>query len=624
MQAQRPMEIVRASVFTSYKKTTDPKSFRVKMYNEMANANYDLHMLESVGNGPEKCVDISLAVEMLHYATVPNAYDVAILLSGDKDFIPALVRTRQKGRKVGIVAMKTGCNRALYESPHIKDFDVVWIDHFLDELLVPLPPDQVDRKVESVHDRGLLSAFTITKVIYDFIHKSPFENVSSRDIGRYLKGLEIKGGTTLLDDVKLGQSGLRRFLQDRMPTVFEVTDKTGTEKLKREMNDKSYWVSVKSGATESMLVEAKTASLTDEEKQFLTDYQTKSTGGDDLKEEEYFYTLESTTESAHFPKQTIEDVSNRLLNNESGVNKVDLSIFTVTKLKEMCRERNLHVSGTKALLIERIENDVENETQHSTSFESLSNTKRENTMQNEEEQTSKYLEELVSYYITQSGGHVSSRDLGRFLSTNKAYKSDSLSALQQLKKTFGGVASFLNQRTHIFSTMRDQDQTNSESSNNFSFQVELREGNYKLPGYTMPAWQKSPNDNNTILAKQKAPFRKNAHNIASQLRPLNVDQNVSNHIESLMKEYLRATRGVASSRDIGRYLAANSAYGTSSGPNQPYSKRQTALQQLKQNYGSLASYLTSKEDVFSTVSGDLVDTEEGMPASLHTFGVKLK
>ena len=74
------MEIVRASVFTSYKKTTDPSSFRVKMFNEMANANYDVHMLESFGTGPEKCVDISLAVEMLHYATVPNAYDIAILL----------------------------------------------------------------------------------------------------------------------------------------------------------------------------------------------------------------------------------------------------------------------------------------------------------------------------------------------------------------------------------------------------------------------------------------------------------------------------------------------------------------------------------------------------------------
>jgi uncharacterized LabA/DUF88 family protein len=50
--------------------------------------------------GPwEKCVDTQMAVEMLHYATVPNAYDVAVLLTGDKDFLPAMTRTRQKGRK---------------------------------------------------------------------------------------------------------------------------------------------------------------------------------------------------------------------------------------------------------------------------------------------------------------------------------------------------------------------------------------------------------------------------------------------------------------------------------------------------------------------------------------------
>jgi len=60
--------------------------------------------METVGEG-EKCVDIQLAVEMLHYATVPNAYDVAVLLSGDKDFIPALTRTRQKGKQVEVVSM---------------------------------------------------------------------------------------------------------------------------------------------------------------------------------------------------------------------------------------------------------------------------------------------------------------------------------------------------------------------------------------------------------------------------------------------------------------------------------------------------------------------------------------
>jgi len=44
----------------------------------------------------EKCVDISLAVEMMHYASVPGAYDCAVLLSGDKDFMPALARIRQQ------------------------------------------------------------------------------------------------------------------------------------------------------------------------------------------------------------------------------------------------------------------------------------------------------------------------------------------------------------------------------------------------------------------------------------------------------------------------------------------------------------------------------------------------
>lgn len=40
----------------------------------------------------EKCIDISLAVEMMHFASTPGAYDIAVLLSGDKDFMPAMVR----------------------------------------------------------------------------------------------------------------------------------------------------------------------------------------------------------------------------------------------------------------------------------------------------------------------------------------------------------------------------------------------------------------------------------------------------------------------------------------------------------------------------------------------------
>lgn len=607
----RPMEIVRASVFTSYKKTTDPNSFRVKMYNEMANANYDLHMLESVGNGPEKCVDISLAVEMLHYATVPNAYDVAILLSGDKDFIPALVRTRQKGRKVGIVSMRTGCNRALYESPHIKDFNVVWIDDFLDDLLVPLPPDEINSVVESVHDRGLLSAFTITKVIYDFIHNSPFDKVSSRDIGRYLKGMEINDGTTLLDDVKLGQGGLRRFLQDRMSNVFDVIDKTSLERMNRDSNDKSYWISIKSGATDILLMEAKMATFTDEERQFLKDYQSKFADGDDLKEESYFYTIESTSENINLPKQTFSNDIDNVIFNERLDDQEELSRLTVTNLKEICREYNLPVSGTKSVLIERIEQHQREQQKNNDDISTVGSFDEYNGGE------SKYLEDLVKYYVTQNGGYVSSRDLGRFLASNKPYKSDSISALQQLKDMFGGVASFLNQRSDLFVTTKNQDPAIGDASNSYSFGIALRESNPKSIK-SVPSNSFSQNSSRT-----KPQFQQYS-NDSIRSRPKEEDSKVSDYIESLIREYLQARGGLASSRDIGRYLVANSAYNNSKNNSfDTNGRRMTALQQLKDNYGSLASYLSGKESVFTTVSGNMVDSEmEGQ--SRHEFGVKLR
>ena len=34
---------------------------------------------------------------MLYLATVPNAYEIACIVTGDKDFIPALQKTRMLG-----------------------------------------------------------------------------------------------------------------------------------------------------------------------------------------------------------------------------------------------------------------------------------------------------------------------------------------------------------------------------------------------------------------------------------------------------------------------------------------------------------------------------------------------
>ena len=40
--------------------------------------------LGSFTGGQEKCVDISLAVDLMHYATVADGYDIGVLVTGDK------------------------------------------------------------------------------------------------------------------------------------------------------------------------------------------------------------------------------------------------------------------------------------------------------------------------------------------------------------------------------------------------------------------------------------------------------------------------------------------------------------------------------------------------------------
>ena len=48
----------------------------------------------------QKEVDVALACEMVSHA-FRNSYDVAILISGDRDFIPAIQHVQASGKKSG-------------------------------------------------------------------------------------------------------------------------------------------------------------------------------------------------------------------------------------------------------------------------------------------------------------------------------------------------------------------------------------------------------------------------------------------------------------------------------------------------------------------------------------------
>ncbi|HEY9086637.1 MAG TPA: cold shock domain-containing protein [Anaerolineaceae bacterium] len=85
----------------------------------------------------EKYVDISLAASALYYAAIPNVYDIAIVVIGDRDFIPMLQAVRRLGKRVAIASIKNSCAPDLADprdASRVKDFDLIWLDGLLEKL----------------------------------------------------------------------------------------------------------------------------------------------------------------------------------------------------------------------------------------------------------------------------------------------------------------------------------------------------------------------------------------------------------------------------------------------------------------------------------------------------------
>ena len=90
------------------------------------------------------------------------------------------------------------------------------------------------------------------------------------------------------------------------------------------------------------------------------------------------------------------------------------------------------------------------------------------------------------------------------------------------------------------------------------------------------------------------------------------DSAASPHLEALIKECLTASGGKAGSRDIGRYLAANS-------DSRKGGNNRSALTELKEIFGSLLAFIMSREDVFTVLDKQGNGDDTGFPIQLkHT------
>jgi len=89
----------------------------------------------SDGQVHEKFVDVALASMLCYYSSVPSLFDIAILVIGDRDFIPAIDTIRNRfGKQVAIVTYSEHCaSEYIKNIPKYRDFDIIWLtDEMLD------------------------------------------------------------------------------------------------------------------------------------------------------------------------------------------------------------------------------------------------------------------------------------------------------------------------------------------------------------------------------------------------------------------------------------------------------------------------------------------------------------
>eukprot|EP00607_Mallomonas_marina_P009868 CAMPEP_0182419078 /NCGR_PEP_ID=MMETSP1167-20130531/3472_1 /TAXON_ID=2988 /ORGANISM="Mallomonas Sp, Strain CCMP3275" /LENGTH=524 /DNA_ID=CAMNT_0024593685 /DNA_START=289 /DNA_END=1863 /DNA_ORIENTATION=- len=290
----RLVEIIRTYVFTSTRADTSIDGKRSRLIADFEKANFDVQRLLTKGS-QEKCVDISLAVEMLYMATVPDGYDIAVIVTGDKDFIPAMQKTRMKGKRVAVCSQRNSCNRDLTNpSNRLKDFDVIWLDDYIDEIIAPMRSDP---------EGTTGSDDAIVELLRKFLARQD-GSASSRDVGRYLNSAKMDGhqDTDARTLMRRRYPSLRSFLEK----YYEVFDIEEIEKKP----DGDYFYEYR-------------VILSEEE-------------GEEEEEEEEEERLE--TQSEREREREGDDVSSR----------------TCEELRAALRESGLSVSGRKEQLIRRL------------------------------------------------------------------------------------------------------------------------------------------------------------------------------------------------------------------------------------------------------------------------------
>jgi hypothetical protein len=336
--------------------------------------------------------------------------------------------------KPPVMARLTDAERNFFStySPEmlLRDRETLYAYSLPDQSEIGPSRNVINRSNSDTQSKLTITLPVIQKVIDDFVQQSKCERIASTDLQRYLDHLKVHENSSLLNEINGMYGNLLQLV------------KSAHYDIELDETSETYWIRLSNIHRVGNNTDQVHSSETD--RNFLSKYTFEPL----LQNRKWWYrdTLSTLLESS-------SDSNDVKSTTGTGVS-AQYSKMTVTELKNVCRQMGLTVSGTKTILLERIQGYLEGN--KSTVGDMNENGDLSNQMitpekaEFDEQLYSKYLIDLVEEYLHAKGGTADSRDLGRYLTFNKSPSHDGKNALQQLKAMYGSLNAFVTKNADLF------------------------------------------------------------------------------------------------------------------------------------------------------------------------------
>ena len=135
-------ELMAAYAYDSVRYGTDGVDIALAFHDYIRHNGFELKLRDSTNEVTQKEVDVALAVDMLQQAYDDN-YDIAILISGDRDFVPAIEKIKARGKRVEVASFNKALSHSLLKKA---DTSYNLDEMFLIQLMDPDTASKHERK----------------------------------------------------------------------------------------------------------------------------------------------------------------------------------------------------------------------------------------------------------------------------------------------------------------------------------------------------------------------------------------------------------------------------------------------------------------------------------------------